>query len=146
MTDSLKWIVSGTAGVVFVAALIGAKHLDTPRTVASSADSRIVQDSTPSSGYPAPEISIDTQEVRSRSQDYEALSHSSSMYGDFSYSRHHHSKHHSHKQPKTDAVGAVDTEMGMMSADDKKLRDAMERADRMDKSSERAFHIDPDNH
>jgi len=144
MTDSLKWIVSGAAGVIFVGALIGARHLDAPRTVASSADSRIVQADTPSGGYPVPEISIDTQAVN-LSQGREMLSRSSSMYGDFSYSRHHHSKHRSHKHVKSDEVGTVDQDMGMIAADDKKLRDAMKRADRIDES-ERALHFEPDSH
>ena len=126
MTDSLKWVVSGAAAVIFVGAVIGAHSLS-GSSVRSANPSHVVATASGDKGYPAPEVSIVAQAERP-TQDTEMLARSSSFYGDGgSYSRKHSGRKHSHhKKDKTttDTPNGIDPEMGLISADDRKLREA----------------------
>ena len=135
MKDSLKWVISGVAGVIFVGTLVataGLRHHSDSR----SAGDGIVQTDT-RSGYPAPEVSVVAQEEPLSDAAYALLSNSSSLYGgarDYSTRRHRHSsKHSEHRKTKASKDGlpsGADPEMGLIPADDKKLRDAVAKAEK----------------
>jgi hypothetical protein len=134
MTDSMKWVVTGSAVIIIIGAALGSRMIN--HDPAPAASDPVVAMSDSSHGYPAPEVTIDSR-LAKPAPDTEAVSHSSSLYGDgYSYSRRHRSgRKYSHKKAKPDVTGlpaGADPEMGVISADDKKLRQAEAEAARAD--------------
>jgi hypothetical protein len=132
MTDSLKWIVAGTS----FALLLGAFYAGQRYSTSTSRQPEIVV-STAHATYPAPEVTVMSQVSRPR-QAVQLLARSSSMYGEgSSYNRRRRSSKKPKPRPNPEvATTEIDHEMGEMAADDQKLREAMQKADRMERDGE----------
>lgn len=138
MTESLKWVVTGVAGLILVGGIIGAHEMR--NNAVASADPTILKEGT--GVYPVPEVSIASQVLRPI--DAQNISRSSSLYGDSSTrkrrSRKKKSQRTSTKVLATTTTKAsstdADPEMGYMAADDKKLQEAMKKAERADRSGD----------
>lgn len=144
MTDYLKWVVSGAAGAIFVGALIGVNRMNAhPQGFARTESTQAVADNSQSPDYPAPDVTVVSQ-IERPDRDTEVLERSSSMYGDtYVLSRRRHAKHKT-KHKKTDTTPTIgdnglpkdaDPEMGLIAADDKKLKDAEAQESRSENSN-----------